>query len=378
MNFSKRFRLRNKIPQFIGAVTMLYGLVHIVIPACVLIGLHIPYVTRFRHTFKLQNYKETGILLAIFFGFLLYIIGKGLWERKRKAWFITVIILSISIINNFLIQTLPQINIVSLTFLILLLIFYKEFNEKSYSNMGYQQTLAWLSIIIALSYGIFGSYLLRSEFENLNCLSDALYYTVVTYSTVGFGDIFPITRQAKFFTVSMILVGLGSFITTFTFLIGPLIENRLKGVLKIMKKLNNMQGHVILCGYTSLSQALIKEFEEKDIQFIVLENSPERKSEIEEKYITVSGSTFQKKTFLNAQIDKAKAVITVYDNDSDNFLTLFTVKELLDERGNGTTQLISRIENEENIEKAEKLGVSKIVSPTKMAASSIINSSFNS
>jgi voltage-gated potassium channel len=373
-----KFKLSRNVPIAIGSVVILNGIVHILVSACLLIKVPIPFFKQLQNIINFSAHRHTGVLLGIFFGFCLLIVGKGICEKKRKSWNLAILILIILGVNNLILQAIPQTNIICVVLLISLLVFKKYFTERDEIAMGYQQILAWISVMIAVAYGVCGSYFLRHEFSNIKTWTDAAYFTMVTYSTVGYGEMYPLTQHAKFFTVSMILVGLGSFATTFTFLIGPMIENRLKGVLSIMKKLNNIRNHVILCGYTNLSCALIKQFEEKGIPFIVLENSADKKAEIEQKYITVPGNTFQKDTFINAQINNAKTVITAFENDSDNILTLLTVKEILEESNNKVTRLISRIDNEENIEKAKKLGAAEIVSPTKMAANSIINSSFKS
>ena len=371
------YKLKEKIPIVIGSIIILNGLLHILVSACVLIRIQIPYYEKLKDIVNFSAYEHTGVLLCIFLGFCLLIVGKGICERKKSSWNLAVIFLIVLSVNNFYFQAVPETNILSVLLLLILLVFRKIFTVKNEIGMGYQQLLAWISVLIAVAYGVCGSYYLRHGFSNLKTWTDAVYFTIVTFGTVGYGDIYPLTEHTKFFTISMILVGLGSFATTFTFLIGPMIENRLKGVLSIMKKLNNMHDHVILCGYTSLTFALIKQFEEKNIPFIVLENSTKKRTDIEEKYTTIGGNTFQKETFLNAQINKAKAVITAFEDDSDNILTLLTVKEILEESGNKRTQLISRIDNEENIDRAKKLGAAEIVSPTKMAAKSIIKSTFN-
>jgi voltage-gated potassium channel len=376
MNENFKLKLSENIPIVIGSIVMLNGIRHIVVSACLLIKVPVPFFRQFKDVIELIGYSHTGVLIGIFFGFCLLIVGKGLCEKRKKSWNVAALILMILGANNLILQTSPQSNILCVLLLTFLLLFRKYFTVRDEVSMGYQQILAWISVAIALAYGVCGSFFLRHEFNNIKTWTDAAYFTMVTYSTVGYGDMFPITQHAKFFTVSMILVGLGSFATTFTFLIGPMIENRLKGVLTVMKKLNNIKNHVILCGYTNLSCALIKQFEKKGISFIILENSIDKRAEIEEKYITVPGNTFEKETFINAQINTAKTVITAFENDSDNILTLLTVKEILEESGNKVTKLISRIDYEENIAKAKKLGAAKIVSPTKMAANSIMNSNF--
>ena len=367
-------QLENKVPILIGSIIVINGLLHILVSVIPIFRIAIPGLNEVGSVLAVTSFQGMGMLIGIFLGFCLITIGRGVCERKRKSWFIAVIVLLILCLNNYYTGALPKASIISGVLLVALLLTFKLYNEKTAdSAAGYQQVLAWVSIIIALGYGIIGSYFLRDQFNNIKSLADSVYFTMVTYSTVGYGDISPLTQEAKFFTISMIMVGLGAFATTFTFVIGPMIENRIKGVFSIMKKINNIRNHVIICGYTNLGKALIKKFEENNIPFIVLENSMEKRVELEEDYLTIHGITYQKDTFINARISHAKSVICAFESDSENILTILTVKEVLEETKNTKTKLISRIDYEENIEKARKLGVTDIVSPTTMAAASIVD-----
>ena len=366
-------KLRQRIPILVGSVIILSGLLHIVVAVLPIFKVTLPGVYRQYPIIEFSSFQEMSLLAGIILGFCLVILGKGLCERKRRSWWISIIVLFILCLDNYNTGAMIPCGVTGILF-IFLLITHKLFKEKSERRgIGYQQLLAWASILIAVGYGVFGSYFLRDQFANLKSWTDAVYFTVVTYATVGYGDITPLTSEARFFTVSMILVGLGAFATTFTFVVGPMIENRIKGVFKFMKRIHDISNHVIICGYTNLGKALIKNLQEKNIPFMVLENSMERKAEFEEEYITVPGNTFQTETFEHARINRAKSVICAFEKDSDNILTILTVKEILEETDNNKTKLISRIDYEENIDKAKKLGVTDIVSPTTMAATSIID-----
>ena len=107
---------------------------------------------------------------------------------------------------------------------------------------SYAQVVAVLSIIFALAYGIGGSYLLRAEFDGIETWTDAVYFTVVTYSTLGYGDMFPLSTNARWFVVSMVSIGIGSFFTALTVLLGPLVEHRLRGVFAVLRYLTLIVG----------------------------------------------------------------------------------------------------------------------------------------
>ena len=374
MNKNMIRKIEYRVPILIGSIIIISGLLHILVSVMPIFQVAIPDLTEVDSVLAVTTFQGLGMLVGIFLGFCLIHLGRGICERKRKSWIYTVIVLIVLCLNNYYTGALPKASLISGALLIALLITFRFYSEKPDEGAtSYQQALAWVSIAIALSYGIIGSYFLREQFSNIKTMVDSVYFTMVTYSTVGYGDITPITQQAKFFTISMILVGLGAFATTFAFVIGPMIQNKLKGVFNIMKRINNIHDHVIICGYTNLSKALIKKFKENNIPFIVLENSMEKRAELEEDFMTIHGNAYQKETFINARISHAKSVICAFENDSDNILSILTVNAVLEDTGNKKTKLISRIDYEENILKARNLGVTDIISPTTMAAASIYN-----
>jgi len=368
-------KVENVIPQIIGTIIVITGILHIILSVFPIFKLPTTKLDDLTNYLQMTDFQSFGVIIGICLGFLLIFLGRGIYNRKRRAWILTIIVILILFFYTYFVSSLFQTCYLTLGLLVILLLFAKLFHYKSDSTtLTYQNLMAWVSVIFAFAYGIIGSYLLRSQFFKLDSWADAAYFTLVTYSTVGYGDILPVTYNAKIFTITMILIGVGSFVTAFTLIIGPMIENRIKGVLTIMKRINNIHDHVILCGYTSLTKSLIKSFKQSNTSFMVLANSPDKIAEInQENYITIAGNTHQKSTFENSRIKNAKSVICTFESDAENILTILTVSEILKETGNKTTKLISRIDDEENIDKAKKLGVSHIVSPTEMAASCILN-----
>lgn len=314
-------------------------------------------------------------VVGLLFGFYLIIIGKGLFYRYRRSWWSAVITLILLIFNSFIFIGIPALGYLSISLLIVLLFSYRLFSERpAYALMNYQKVVAWLSILLAVAYSVVGCYLLRSQFSNLKTWTDAVYFTIVTFSTVGYGDISPITQNAKYFTVSTILVGLGSFATTLSFIVGPMIENRMKGVMNIMKKVTNINNHVILCGYTALSKALIIDFEKDGVPFVFIEKRSDAVLEIQNLgYKVIPGTSAQKTSFEQARLEKAAAVICAYEDDADNILAILTVNGLLLSHPNEKLKIMTRIEHEENIEKMKSLNVDNIVSPATMAAKAMMD-----
>jgi len=262
------------VPRLLALVIVLNGILYILTTmlASVDDSFFLKAVHDADYVLNATTTRHLSGLVGLFFGFYLIIIGKGLFRRYRRSWWMAVITLTLLIFNSFTLTAIPALGYLSIGLLVFMLASYRLFPERPpYALMSYQKIVAWLSILLAVAYSVLGCYMLRSEFNNLKTWTDAVYFTFVTFSTVGYGDISPITQNAKYFTVSIIVIGLGSFATALSFIIGPMIELRMKGVMNIMKKVTDLNNHVILCGYTAVSKALIADLEKDEIPFVFIE-----------------------------------------------------------------------------------------------------------
>ena len=382
MNMSPFQWIKYLIPRLLALVLVLDGVLYIVTVALSSVdGAFFAEVVHDANFFlNVTTTRHLSGVVGLLFGFFLIFIGKGLFRRYRRSWWTAVITLTILILNSFTLSAIPELGYVSIGLLIAILLSYRLFPEHpDYPLINYQTFIAWISVLSATGYSIVGCYMLRAEFNNLKTWTDAVYFTFVTFSTVGYGDISPVTQNAKFFTVSMILVGLGSFATALSFIIGPMIEQRMKGVMNIMKRVTDINNHVILCGYTAVSKALVMGLEKEEIPFVFIEKRTDAVLEIQNLgYRVVPGTSAQTTSFEQARLGKAVAVICAYDDDADNILAILTINGLLQSEPNNKLKIIARIEHEENIEKVKSLNVDHIVSPATMAAQAMMDAYKNS
>jgi voltage-gated potassium channel len=194
---------------------------------------------------------------------------------------------------------------------------------------------------------------------------ESLYATVVTLSTVGYGDFIPHTGEGMMFTVFLIIVGVGTMLYTVGLITETMIEGRLNIILgkgRLEKMVKKMQDHYIICGCGRIGRLICKELAEEKVDFVVIDNNQEVIQGIEEEgYLHYKGDATQDKTLLAAGIKKAKGIICVLPSDAENLYVILTAREL-----NQDIFILSRSEDEESEKRLLRAGANRVESPYMM------------
>ena len=309
-----------------------------------------------------------GGFVLVVLGGLLIALGKGLVERRRRSWWWALGILGLVLANNFYQELPARDSVLSVLLLILLVGFRGEFQQRAkHRPWSYGEIIAAVSVLFALAYGIVGSYLLRREFAAIASWTDAVYFTIVTYSTLGYGDILPTTANARIFTISMVFIGLSSFVTALTVLLGPLIENRMKGVFSVMSKFQKTVDHVVICGFTHVTESIVDELRERHTPFVIIDEREEMVLFLKGRgYDVLAGDPTEKRVLEQANLPRAAAVIAATDSDAINTLVALTARELREGSEMHRFRIVVRIEDEENIEKVRHIQVDEVISPSTL------------
>ena len=231
-------------------------------------------------------------------------------------------------------------------------------------------------MVFALVYGSFGSYLLRSQFANLITLNDALYFTVVSFSTVGYGDIYPLTAVAKNFTISMIAMGLVMFTTGIT-LIAYSLNDKIKHVLYHLNQGKiSMSNHIVFIGYGIFAKILIDRYHKSGEQYLVIDSGKnmdtDRQILQEQDKLMISPYPGNKDALVRARVSEAKMIIVCFDEDSETIFAIMNVAEYLG-KITPRPRIIARVYYEENINKAKLAGADDVIAPHLMAADKIMS-----
>lgn len=195
-------------------------------------------------------------------------------------------------------------------------------------------------------------------------LDDCLYMTVITLTTVGFGEIIDIAKVpgARLFTVFILFSGLGIAAYSVSTLTAFLVEGELTNVFwrkRMDTLLRSMSQHLILCGLGRVSGYIIQELHNNHIDFVVVDRDEARIKKLQAKYgefPAVIGDATHAKYLSAAEITKAQGIIATLDDDKDNLCVVVTARQL-----NPRLNIISTCTDPEFQDKLDLLGADVVM-----------------
>ena len=321
-----------------------------------------------------ESGDEVSGLARILIGVLLILLARDLLERRRRAWTAALILLSAVVVTTAQGWIAGEgIIALALTLLMIaaLLAFHRTFSVRATRRISYGQVVAAVAVGLALAYGIVGSYLLRDQFEGIDGWTDAAYFALIAYSTLGYdydvAAMYPVGSDARWFVVSMFLIGVTLFITALSVTLGPIVEGRMKGVMSLVKRFQRLNNHVVVCGYSGVAASVVDELRDRDVAVLIVDDRERMAQLLRAKgHDVLEGDPTLRDTLLEANVVTSQAVIAAYDSDSMNTLAAVNAKDLRDDTPSARFSILVRIEDEENVEKVRKLGVDQVISPSTL------------
>jgi voltage-gated potassium channel len=315
-----------------------------------------------------QTVGFTGALT----GFLMIGSALGLRRGLRAAWYSTVLLLPITALQGLLQSSPLALPLVILSVLAIPNVLAHRHRFDRRLDLSEAQLAAAVAIVGALLYGTIGTYALREEFGNVTTLVDAFYYTIVTASTVGYGDAVPQSQMAKLFGMSVLVVGTASFALALGTLFGPAIEARFQKALGRMteSQLELLEDHVLVLGTGDLTDVVIEEL--GSAEYLVVTTDADWVGEMGERDVNALVSDpADEGTLIRAQIRDAAAVVVATNNDAEDALTVLTARQL-----NPTVRIVAAATNRENIEKLRRAGADVVISPATIGGHLLVESAF--
>ncbi|MEP2773565.1 MAG: potassium channel protein [Fulvivirga sp.] len=202
---------------------------------------------------------------------------------------------------------------------------------------------------------------------------DGLYMSVITFSTVGFSEVSPLSDNGKIFSIIYITLNLGILAYTVSVISTIIFEGELNTLYKKyittreVKKLNN---HVILCGFGNNGEKAAEELYVGETPFVIIESDKSIiESQLENsKYNFILGNATLDETLIDAGLEKADTLITTLPSDADNVFITLTAKE-----NNPNIKVIARASEASSERKLLRAGASHVVMPERLGGMHMAN-----
>lgn len=345
----------------VGIVAVITGIVHITYtPISGVLEPYIPEVIQGAVGF-------TGTVT----GFILMVSGYSLHQRYRVGYYLALVFLPIATIQGIVQSSIASLPLIILSLIALVIVHINRSRFQEQVDMTPAQLAAMVALAGVQLYGTVGTYSLRDQFDGVNSVLDAFYFTIVTASTVGYGDIEALTAQARLFTISVLVLGTASFAVALGVLLGPMIEARLAASLGRVRdrQLSQLEDHIIILGWSELTSQLIEELSEK-VHIVVIAREDSGVPDIQnQERTTLVGDPTEENILERARIERAKSVIVATTDDSKDAFAILTAREIT-----GDAQIIATAANSENVSKLERAGANVVLDPAHVGAQLLVDS----
>ena len=199
---------------------------------------------------------------------------------------------------------------------------------------------------------------------------DAFYMTVISLTTVGFGETHPLSDSGKIFTIILILTGVSSVavlvrnlsLQFFQPFLGDAFRYR-----KMEQMLKKMNGHYIICGFGRIGKDVSQNLIEAGKSIVIIDKNPHDESEsIAQKHPIIHGDASHEDILMKAGIQSAQGLISAVSSEAENVFITMTARVLRPE-----LFIISRFEEDATKTKLVRAGADHVINPYKIGSEKI-------
>jgi len=194
-------------------------------------------------------------------------------------------------------------------------------------------------------------------------LADCLYVTVQTLTTVGYGDQPPRTGMGRAFAIVVMLIGAGGVALAISTIVQSIVQSELVetfGQRRRSKKASKMQDHFIICGSGRVGSHLVRDLQQANESFVVIEKDPERAAELSQSglNVLVRDATLEE-SLRDGGVEHARGLAACLADDADNVYVVLTARDL-----NPNLRIVARAAEEQAEAKLRRAGANHVIAPT--------------
>ena len=224
-----------------------------------------------------------------------------------------------------------------------------------------------ISVTMILTLGTLG-YMVLEGWDFL----DALYMTIISITTVGYGEVHPLDETGRVFTILLILGGMSVLAYSVHYFGQNLIEGELRNIFgrrRLERKISLLKNHYIICGYGRMGKIVTEELLKRRFKVVVIEKDKEIAEKLsEEGIVYIHGDATEEEVLLKANIKKARALVATLPDDAENLYLTITAREL-----NKDLFIVARSTDARVEKKMLRAGANKVISPYRLGGIRMAN-----
>jgi len=223
-------------------------------------------------------------------------------------------------------------------------------------------TLALILTVALVFFGT-GGYMIIEGWP----FDDALYMTIITMATVGYGEVHQISDTGRAFTMFLIVMGVGYFMYVVGLIVQFLVEDRIRVILgrrKLEIQIAKLKNHYIICGYGRIGRVLSRYLTERYLDVVIIEKNSDRQERMDEDGVLyLIGEATDENLLIKAGIERAKGLVTAVATDSENVFLTLIAKQL-----NPELFVVARAIQNTAKRTLQAAGAEKVISPYDLGA----------
>ena len=225
-----------------------------------------------------------------------------------------------------------------------------------------------LSVLFSLVLIVFGTmgYIV---IEGWNVL-DALYMTIITLATVGYGEVHAVSRTGQIYTMILIVFGVGFFLYVAGAVIQFMVEGRVRmlmGRRRLDRKISRLKNHYIVCGYGRIGKVICQRLQREDIDLVIIDKKTDLVDTFEtQKMVYICGDAGDENVLVKAGIHRANALIAALATDTDNVFLVLTARQIAPD-----LTIIARAGSEGSKSKLKAAGANTVEAPYEIGAANM-------
>ena len=196
-------------------------------------------------------------------------------------------------------------------------------------------------------------------------LGDAIYMTVITVSTVGFGELKPLSSNGRFFTSLLIFSSLGTVAYSVTILSNYFFNGEYRDQIRLarfQRNLQQMENHVIICGAGRVGEKAIEELQDHHHKVVIIESDPAKVEALKAGgCMVIEGDATRDEHLIAAGIERAQALITTLPDDAQNLYVVLAAREQQPQ-----LLIISRASDSNAVKKLRVAGARNVIMPDRV------------